>query len=872
MIVSYWFPWRRPEVRVAAVLILVLFALAGGAEPLPAAVPDDTFAERHPRLLFSSAERAAMRARVLDGGAAAEAYAFIRSRCYDVYPLAPLDSLVQDDAALEPMINLALVSHFEAQVDTQLVNLGRRLTLYIARTSAVNTDPYGSSLRLRALSLGFDHFFVHATAAEREEVRVEAAGYIAYMLTNINYDAWLHRPYVSNKTAMIAAALGLSAICFRDELDAVTTGAALAKADEYFQVWRDTHLAGDGCYREGSLYIGWSMRHLVYYFAARKRFDGFDYAQDPLIQAIERWVPYELDPRGEGRLNNIQDQTDYYRPLARHTTYWAWAQSQWRSGLAAYMWDHSAGALGRDMLDENDKASTVLWHSGITPINPGAVLGRSRVWEDRGLYYFRTGWPDGATSGDVVFSFYSGEFRGGHAQEDQNQFTLAAYGEKLVLDQGAGSQAKQTEAHNLVRIDGAGQHNAGSSIGTDGRMAEYVLSDFADYVRGDATLAYTTHSPYNNAGVPYSWSNWSWGLSGANPVENATRGVLAVHGGDIPPYFIIRDDVRKDGGTHQYDWCMHVPAASTVDTSADPMLVSSGNAELHVYPVYPDRSALTAGVTAFDNGNSDPNSLQLVLGTQAVDPHFTLVLLPLPAGAVAPSASRESVAGGASLKLEWSSGIVDDIVMQVPLSPGGAAMADPFPWVIQTDAPLALVRKDGPTVTAYSMVDGTWLSVGTMLVAAVEDGPATLLFDGMFVHVSRPDAAFRVIADAVSAVLYRGTQLPAHREGEYLVGGYTTGAGDGPAADLALRAYPNPFNPSVRISFVTPQSGEVEATIHDAAGRRVRNLLSRFLEAGAHVTGWDGRDDRGIGAASGVYFLRVRAGGRSDVRKLVLLR
>ena len=870
MTVCYCVQWRRPAVWVAAALILLCaFLRPGTTAPRAIAAPDDGFAERHPRLLFSSSELPLWRGRVLTGGASGDAYAFIRARCFDEYVNEPLDSMIQDDAALEPMVNLALVSHFEASVDSELVNLGRALTLHIARTWDYTTDPYTTALRLRALSVGFDHFFVNASAAERDEIRTEAASYISYMTTNLNYDIWRHRPYVSNKTAMVSAALGLAGICFQDEVAATLTSQALAKADVFFQAWRDSHLASDGCYREGTLYVTWSLRHLIYYFAARKRFDGVDYALDPMIRAIERWVPYELDPRGGARVNNIQDQTDYYRPLARHTTYWAWAQREWRSGIAAYMWDHSAGEFGTDMLDENDKASTVLWHDGIAPLNPGAALERSQVWPDRGLYYFRTGWGDGAASDDVVFSFYSGEFRGGHAQEDQNQFTLAAYGEKLVLDQGAGSSAKQTEGHNLIRIDTLGQHNAGSSIGTDGRLCDYITTQVSDYVCGDATLAYSTHSPYNNPGVPYPWSNWSWGLTGANPVEYATRKIVVMHGEGAPPYFVIRDDVKKDESTHHYDWCLHVPGTSVVNTGTSPMTIAAGSALLHVYPMYPPSGAFTTSVTTFDNYNADPNSRMVKIGANAVDPHFSMVLLPLPAAATPPDIEQDQLPGASLLKLEWESGVVDDIVMQTPLFGG---TADPYPWAVQSDGPLVVVRKDGPQVIGYTLVDATWLTVGAVLMAAVDDGPASMVFDGSYVHVSRPDAQFRVRADAVSAVFYRGTQLPAHRDGEFLVSGFTTGVGPTPAAGLQLRAYPNPFNPAVRVSFVTPSRGHVNAVIYDAAGHAVKTLVSRTFEAGEHTVEWDGRDDDGRDSASGVYFLRMRAGGHDATQKLVLLR
>lgn len=840
-----------------------------------AATGDDGFASRHPRLFFSQNETPAWHARVHDGGVDDDAYAYVRQRAVTVYTTMPLDTLVSDDAAQEPIINLALASHFESTVDSSLVNLGRRLTLYIARQWNVDTDPFGSSLRLRALSIGFDHFFVNATAAERQEIRTEAQSYMSYMTTNINYDIWRHRPYVSNKTAMISSALGLAAIAFQDELPSSSTTAALAAADDRFQIWRDAHLANDGCYREGTLYVGWSLRNLIYYFDARKRFDGVDYALDPALRAVERWVPYELDTRGGGRVNNIQDQTDYYRPLARHTTYWAWAQKEWGSHLAAYMWDHSAGQYGKDMLDENDKASTVLWHQNLSPVNPGTVLPRSHVWEDRGLYYYRSGWPEGGTSNDVIFSFYSGEFHGGHAQEDQNQFTLSAYGEKLVLDNGAGSTAKQSEAHNLIRIDGAGEHNAGGSIGTDGKITGFITTDYADFVQGDATLAYSTHSPYNDAGVPYPWSDWSWGFSGANPVERALRTVLAVHGDGMPPYFVIRDDIQKDDNTHAYDWCLHVPATAVVDTmAADVVTVSTSTASLRVFCMQPDRRTMSTSVGPFNNYNEDPNTQLLMFGTRAVDPYFTMLLLPLPAQMVAPVVTPKPVPNGAGLTIDWGNALVDEVASRYPYTPGGSApdgvtMTTPN-W--GTDAELAFVRKQGAQVIGFSLVHATHFSIDGVLVAAIDDSSASLVFDGTSVSVSRPDADFRLLASMFNTVLYRGQLVPTHTEAGYLVRTLPTAVASTVPRALRVRVYPNPFNPLVRISFVNPSRGVVTAVVHDVSGRRVTTLSTRVMEEGSGMLVWNGRDAAGNPCASGVYFLRLRAGGLAATAKLVLLR
>ncbi|MBW7996036.1 MAG: T9SS type A sorting domain-containing protein [Candidatus Glassbacteria bacterium] len=86
---------------------------------------------------------------------------------------------------------------------------------------------------------------------------------------------------------------------------------------------------------------------------------------------------------------------------------------------------------------------------------------------------------------------------------------------------------------------------------------------------------------------------------------------------------------------------------------------------------------------------------------------------------------------------------------------------------------------------------------------------------------------------------------------------------------------PNPFNPSTTVSFTVAESaGPVMArlAVYDLRGALVRNLLDRTVEPGMHRLEWDGRDQRGRQVSSGVYFLRLSAGGESRVRKMVLLK
>jgi flagellar hook assembly protein FlgD len=83
---------------------------------------------------------------------------------------------------------------------------------------------------------------------------------------------------------------------------------------------------------------------------------------------------------------------------------------------------------------------------------------------------------------------------------------------------------------------------------------------------------------------------------------------------------------------------------------------------------------------------------------------------------------------------------------------------------------------------------------------------------------------------------------------------------------------PNPFNPSTDILFSLPRDADVDLRIYDVAGRLVKTLVAARRPAGAHRERWDGRDDAGRGAASGVYFVRLRADGATEIKPMTLVR
>lgn len=83
----------------------------------------------------------------------------------------------------------------------------------------------------------------------------------------------------------------------------------------------------------------------------------------------------------------------------------------------------------------------------------------------------------------------------------------------------------------------------------------------------------------------------------------------------------------------------------------------------------------------------------------------------------------------------------------------------------------------------------------------------------------------------------------------------------------------DPSRAGGRGSTVAGQSEfRADLAIYDVSGRLVRRFAGARLVAGTYRIEWDGRDERGRGAPSGIYFARLAAAGRTFNRKMILIR
>ncbi len=90
---------------------------------------------------------------------------------------------------------------------------------------------------------------------------------------------------------------------------------------------------------------------------------------------------------------------------------------------------------------------------------------------------------------------------------------------------------------------------------------------------------------------------------------------------------------------------------------------------------------------------------------------------------------------------------------------------------------------------------------------------------------------------------------------------------------LALdQNYPNPFNPETQIRFQLPADATVKLELFNVLGQRVRLLANGNYAAGYHTLRWDGRNESGLSAASGIYIYRLTSGQTVLTKRMLLLK
>ena len=87
-----------------------------------------------------------------------------------------------------------------------------------------------------------------------------------------------------------------------------------------------------------------------------------------------------------------------------------------------------------------------------------------------------------------------------------------------------------------------------------------------------------------------------------------------------------------------------------------------------------------------------------------------------------------------------------------------------------------------------------------------------------------------------------------------------------------MQNYPNPFNPETVISYQLSMNSDVELTVYDVLGRKVKTLVNQTQNSGEHSIVWDARDEKNYPVSSGIYFYQMTTENQILKKKMLLVR
>ena len=854
-------PLQRHAARAFLVLLCLLAPLVPRAQELP------PHSQHHPRLFFSADEAGPLLAAIQADPARLEVWDEARNLAA-TYVLWSPDMLLSSYFGYRIIEELSLMSSLEeAPEDSLYARAVVDALIWQVDEYDTEPDPFlsvlGVALRLHNLAWGWDLACHAATPAERQAIADEMLRYMADLSTDWEFVRFQHNPYVSNKGITLGAMLRLAALALERDLP-VAPEIALAHeaADRYLAKGVDDLLTPGGVYREGLGYFAWAMRTLMPTWRAVDRLEGSPPWSDAQLQATLEAMAYQMMDEGGGLYLNRNDHNSTDFIVGRHHSILEFAT---RFGpdpdLARWLLRRSSGDLGHPLGHLNDPVATMLWHEAGGESGP-EPLPAGRLFPEAGLWVYRTSWPGDPVADRFLLTLEAGEFKGGHAQEDVGQLILRALGHGFALDHGAGVDAKETAAHNLPLVNGRGQHNAGSSIGTDGTLRRFIAGPRWEALRADMTTAYTTHSPYNDPDWPIAGTDWSWGYDGGNPMYRAWRELLLLPGGDNElPEIWLRDRLAGEPSLEPgIAWRVHMDTDLVIDDVGEGLWRAAGSGGLlHMRLHGPDPAGASASQSLFTVENDDPDSRVLSLHLPESDADFLWQWTPLRPGEPAPVVATErfdagirvsSVHGGRERRLL----VAHDAT---PLAADGDTLIGAW----------GLVEREGAATRTLLLEGSRFVEQERLLVAL--DGVGSAGCEGDTVRLSDPELGFRVWAPGAAAVVAQGESVGFDREGDYVIGP-STSPPEPPERVALLAPWPNPGDPPLSFAVEMPRAGRAELSLYDLRGRRLRRIV-KSLPAGTPTMIWDGRDASGRAMPAGVYLARVEALGRVDTRKFVLL-
>jgi Heparinase II/III-like protein/FlgD Ig-like domain len=834
---------------------------SGFTVPTTAVLPA---AEIHPSLFFAAADVPALKTR-----AGATAYASIWSRI------------------------TSNISKFEAKtVSSSDENDRPKIAKYCAFAWLVNSDATAKQKAIDALMTAYDYYgadsinfdkpydeiyrgtwiqnYCEAYDWMRAQLTAQQDSSIRAKLTN---EARILRQYMTsyaprphNHRSKPAYGLATAALTFSSDPRAADW---LTFALQMLNTVTKYQFSSDGIYREGAHYYLYSLVNeipFLWHYKNVSSVDLFPYYKASfewpvLIRDQRGWLPNNEDGNLKPAPTHMVAKAYQTTPTRLHSTEPLAKILQWNWATTKFFTVDYTGATNDVCWDIDEFLTYDASIPSVAPdVDPTLRLATGQV-------VFRNGWANADTTMRYLL-YLAAAAADNHDHPDELSYIVNARNTCLAVDGGYGQDAWNHNTWYLAPIS----HNLVTAVDSS-------PSDFA--------VNQTPPDRHFLVSRSFDFSEKEAKTSAKN--GRIRRGIAFIDN----DYWIVYDVPTSTDASTVYKLMVHARGALARTGTQATWSVAADNdygaaARLHSY-------FQTTGVPTFSNKNGytclfkDSVTQQYVEVQQTKDSVAFLHLLSTSApGASSPSITNFSTGTLAGFEVQKGSAIFDAFMVQVrPLlfSTGFCSTDAQFAWVRRSGSVLNQFAVNEATLFRWNEADFFSSSAPLTLAADLDnDTLETFTIDS----TTQPTSVSLAISNVVGCQFNKqtisfspsgngGITLTIPTAGTLTVKRSASNSVNNAGRNIPGRFilepnYPNPFNPSTTMRFFLPASGPVTLRVLNILGRVVRVIAHGQYPAGLSVSSWDGLDEKGMQAASGVYFFEIQSGTTALRTKGLLVR
>jgi hypothetical protein len=473
-------PKDDPKAKGKAPLLDLMATLPSAVKPELAGV--------HPRVYFTDAELAALKARV-HGSQKVEWQSVLQDiRALKVpAPPPPAETRRAQNEVGMGIVEAAFAYKMEG--DPKYLNAAKAYM-----DAAVSYDVWGYSFNkpntdlaaghlLYGLGVGYDMLYHDLSPEERDRYRAKLAkqGQLLYLFFKTKRGRTY--AYSQNHTFIPMAGLGIAAYAVYGEVPEATEWAKEARAiyDRVLETY-----SHDGYYYEGYEYWIFATPWIIHYLDAQKHVTGEDLFDLPGMRKMHLYAAHSLLPGGQsmfdfgdvydGPVTRAKQGEDYERshPNGHFLTNYNLLYD-----LAARFHDPEIQGVADWMKNDLHQVNaeewwSVVWRDEKLASTPIAKLRPWYRFEDADVVFWRSDWsaratavafkcgpPEGHETSKLAAKYPDWHLEDGHVHPDVNSFILFAKGQYLTGDSGYAGVPRTVE-HNTLLIDGHGQGDEGT--------------------------------------------------------------------------------------------------------------------------------------------------------------------------------------------------------------------------------------------------------------------------------------------------------------------------------------------------------------------------------------------------------------------------